>query len=236
MSMSLCLSPMTWLPDLRPAFTVADCPPGVEARQNEDRPLGSGTGRRWRARGTGLSQAHPPTVDPVPETRGHDEPTDRQHGRSGGGCSSRLLLRHLGSSLIYIPRRPSRRRQATVRLGVNDAMVNRLESTPTVSPIAWRQGVVRRAREPLNLIGRQGSRLGAQPARQVRVVYDMDTTCARSSFNALVHEAENRNSLKAMAIQVGRQRGLNHLRELQRPSNDFGVVSTADLQATIHNL
>src|SRR6266508_6451696 len=96
-------------PDLRPALTVADCPPGVEARQNEDRPLASGTGRRWSARGTGLSPAHPPTVDPVPEPRGHDQPTDRQRGRSGGGCSS-LLLRHLGSSLIYIPRRPSRRR------------------------------------------------------------------------------------------------------------------------------
>src|SRR2546426_12746617 len=38
MSMSLCLSPMTWLPDLRPAMAVADCPPGVEARQNETGP------------------------------------------------------------------------------------------------------------------------------------------------------------------------------------------------------
>src|SRR2546426_10578416 len=115
---------MTWLPDLRPALTVADCPPGVEARQNEDRPLVSGTGRRWRARWTGLSPAHPPTVDPVPETRGHDEPTDRQRGKSGGGFSSRFLLRHLRSSLMDDPRRPSRRRSLTLGAGTNGAMVN----------------------------------------------------------------------------------------------------------------
>src|SRR5438093_145021 len=100
---------MTWLLDLRPALTVADCPPGVEARQNETGPWVQGPVESG-ARGTGLSPAHPPTVDPVPETRGHDEPTDRQLGRSDGGSSSGLQVRHLGFSLMEIPRRPSRRR------------------------------------------------------------------------------------------------------------------------------
>ena len=61
---------------------------------NENRPLEieGPVGRNTGAKG--LPQARPPTIARITEMRGHDKPTERQIGSSGGGVAL-SLFRHL---------------------------------------------------------------------------------------------------------------------------------------------